>query len=81
MSYLPSILLAAVGLLALIVVLIRTFGVLRRFRKASSMVTASVTDRTGLLKARSAGLRVALEQRRRPAPEQVELVTSKEGGH
>ena len=81
MSYLPSILLAAVGVLALGVVLIRTFGVLRRFRRASSMVTASVTDRTGLLKARSAGLRVAIEQRRRPAPEQVTLVTSKEGGH
>jgi hypothetical protein len=80
-SYLPSIVLAAAGLLALILVLIRTFGVLRRFKRASSMVTASVSDRTGLLKARSAGLRVAIDRRRRPAPEQVALVTSKEGGH
>nr|WP_208401274.1 bacteriophage holin [Amycolatopsis granulosa] len=77
----PSVLLAAAGVLALIVVLIRTVRVLRRFRRASSMVTVNITDRTGLLKARSAGLRVAIEQRRRPTPEQVALVTSKEGGH
>ncbi|MDQ0381750.1 bacteriophage holin [Amycolatopsis thermophila] len=81
MSYLPSIVLAAVGVIVLSVVLIRTFGVLRRFKRTSSMVTASVADRTGLLKARSAGLRVAIGQRRRPASEQVALVTSKEGGH
>lgn len=81
MSYLPSVVLAAVGVIVLGVVLIRTFGVLRRFKRTSSMVTASVADRTGLLKARSAGLRVAIGQRRRPASEQVALVTSKEGGH
>lgn len=81
MSYLPSIVLAVVGVLVLVVVLIRTFGVLRRFRRASSMVTASVSDRTGLVKARTAGLRVAFERRRRPASEEVALVTSKEGGH
>lgn len=81
MSYLPSILLAAVGVLALVAVLIRTFRVLRRFRRTSSMVTTSITDRTGLLTARSAGLRVAIKQRRHPAPEQVALLTSEKGGH
>lgn len=65
MSYLPSILLAAVGLVLLGALLIPVVRGLRRFRSALSMVRTNTTDRTSLLRARSAGVRVALEQRRR----------------
>ncbi|WP_236793027.1 bacteriophage holin [Amycolatopsis sp. GM8] len=65
MSYLPSILLAAVGLILLGVLLIAVVRGLRRFRSALSMVVTSTNDRAGLIRARSAGVRVALQQRRR----------------
>lgn len=65
MSYLPSILLAVAGLVLLGVLLIPVVRGLRRFRSALSMVVTRTNDRAGLLKARSAGVRVALEQRRR----------------
>lgn len=65
MSYLPSVVVAAVGLVALGLLLFWAFRGLRRFRAAMSMVSADYTERTGLLKARSAGLRVAFAQRRR----------------
>ncbi|GAA5155010.1 MULTISPECIES: bacteriophage holin [Amycolatopsis] len=65
MSYLPSIVLAAAGLVLLAVLLIAVLRGLRRFRSAMSMVVTSTGERTGLLRARSAGLRIALEQRRR----------------
>lgn len=64
MSYLPSILLAAAGLLLLVVPAFRVAGGLRRFRSTVSMVMTSTNDRTGLLRARAAGVRVALAQRR-----------------
>jgi hypothetical protein len=64
-SYLPSILLAVAGLVLLVVLLIPVVRVLRRFRSAMSMVRTSTNARAGLLRARSAGLRVALQQRRR----------------
>lgn len=70
MSYLPSILLAAAGLVVLVLLLIRSVRGLRRFRSAMSMVTADYTERTGLIKARSAGLRVAIAQRRRGPEDQ-----------
>lgn len=65
MSYLLSILLAVAGLVLLGVLLIPVVRALRRFRSALSMVVTRTNDRAGLLKARSAGVRVALEQRRR----------------
>ncbi|GAB2970943.1 bacteriophage holin [Amycolatopsis acidiphila] len=65
MSYLPSILLAVAGLVLLGVLLIPVVRGLRRFRSALSMVVTSTNQRAGLLRARSAGVRVALEQRRR----------------
>ncbi|GHF51796.1 putative membrane protein [Amycolatopsis bartoniae] len=70
MSYLPSIVLAVVGLVLLAVLLIAVSRGLRRFRSAMSMVRTSTSERTGLLRARSAGVRVALEQRRRTSDNQ-----------
>jgi hypothetical protein len=64
-SYLPSIVVAVAGLVLLGVLLIPVVRGLRRFRAALSMVVTNTNKRTGLLKARSAGVRVALEQRRR----------------
>lgn len=63
MPYLPTIVLAVAGLLGLAALLIRFSRGLRRFRLTMSMVSADYTERTGLLKARSAGLRVAFAQR------------------
>ncbi|WP_328610030.1 bacteriophage holin [Amycolatopsis sp. NBC_00345] len=68
MPYLPTVVLLAAGLLVLIVLLVRTLRVLRGFRRTMSMVATNTQDRTGLLRARSAALRVAVAQRRE-APE------------
>lgn len=65
MPYLPTIALAAVGLLLLLLLLVRTVKVLRGFRQTASMVATNTQDRAGLLRARTAALRVAFEQRRR----------------
>ncbi|GAB3146134.1 bacteriophage holin [Amycolatopsis sp. NPDC004378] len=65
MPYLPTIVLAAAGLLLLVVVLVRTAKVLRAFKQTASMVAANTQDRAGLLRARSAALRVAFAERRR----------------
>lgn len=66
--YLPTVVLLAAGLLVLIVLLVRTLRVLRGFRRTMSMVATNTQDRTGLLRARTAALRVAVA-RRREAPE------------
>ena len=65
MSYLPTIVLAAAGLLLLVALLVRTTRVLRAFRQTASMVATNTQDRAGLIRARSAALRVAFAQRRR----------------
>ncbi|NBH09550.1 bacteriophage holin [Amycolatopsis sp. SID8362] len=65
MPYLPTVVLAAIGLLLLIVLLVRTVKVLRAFQRTASMVAENTQDRAGLLRARSAALRVAFAQRRR----------------
>ncbi|MTD56835.1 bacteriophage holin [Amycolatopsis pithecellobii] len=65
MSYLPSIVVAAAGLLLLILLLVPVVRGLRRFRSALSMVMTLTNSRAGLIRARSAGVRVALHQRRR----------------
>ena len=70
MSYLPSSLVAAAGLLILVALAVRVFGGLRRFRMTLSMVKTSTNDRAGLIRARAAGVRVALAQRRDPAENQ-----------
>lgn len=65
MPNLPTIVLVAAGLLLLVVLLVRTTRVLRGFRQTASMVAANTQDRAGLIRARSAALRVAFAQRRR----------------
>jgi len=62
--YLPVWILLAAGVLLLVLLLVRTSGVLRRFRRTVSMVSTHTQDRTGLLRARSAALRVAVAERR-----------------
>ncbi|SFW82184.1 bacteriophage holin [Amycolatopsis australiensis] len=65
MPYLPAIVLAALGVLLLLVLLARTGKVLRGFRRTASMVATNTQDRAGMLRARSAALRVAFAERRR----------------
>jgi hypothetical protein len=69
-SYLPSIVLAAAGLLIFAALVIRVARGLRRFRSTLSMVATNANDRAGLLRARSAGVRVAIGQRRRKSENQ-----------
>jgi uncharacterized protein YoxC len=63
--YLPTVVLVAIGLLLLVLLLVRTVKVLRRFKQTASMVATNTQDRAGLVRARSAALRVAFAQRRR----------------
>lgn len=56
-----------VGVLLLLALLIRFFVLLRRVRAVQREVTADVSNRSGLLKARVAGLHVALAERRKGA--------------
>jgi hypothetical protein len=63
--YLPTIALAVLGLLILVLLLVRTARVLRGFRRTASMVAANTQDRAGLVRARSAALRLAFAERRR----------------
>jgi hypothetical protein len=63
-STVPAIALIVFGLLVFVLVLIRLLRVLRQFKQAMSMVTTNTQDRTGMLRARSAALRVAVKQRR-----------------
>jgi hypothetical protein len=63
--YLPTVVLVAIGLLLLVLLLVRTVKVLRGFQRTASMVATNTQDRAGLVRARSAALRVAFAQRRR----------------
>ncbi|WP_410670012.1 bacteriophage holin [Amycolatopsis sp. cmx-4-68] len=65
MPYLPTVVLAAIGLLLLLVLLVRTVKVLRAFKQTASMVATNTQDRAGLVRARTAALRVAFADRRR----------------
>ncbi|MDR7303464.1 bacteriophage holin [Haloactinomyces albus] len=65
MSYVLSLGLSAVGLLLLLGVLMVTYRALRRFRVVQEHVRNDVDERSGLLRARAAGLRVAFAERRR----------------
>ncbi|WP_410566605.1 bacteriophage holin [Amycolatopsis sp. cmx-4-61] len=65
MPYLPTVALVVIGLALLVVLLVRTAKVLRAFRRTASMVAAHTQDRAGLVRARSAALRVAFAQRHR----------------
>jgi C4-dicarboxylate transporter len=63
--YLPTVVLVAIGLLLLVVLVVRTAKVLRGFKQTASMVATNTQDRAGLVRARSAALRVAFAERRR----------------
>ncbi|MFI5592788.1 bacteriophage holin [Amycolatopsis sp. NPDC051758] len=65
MPYLPTVVLVAIGLLLLVLLLVRTMKVLRGFKQTASMVATNTQDRAGLIRARSAALRVAFAERRR----------------
>ncbi|WP_243788798.1 bacteriophage holin [Saccharopolyspora gloriosae] len=67
MPYVWSLVLFVVGVLLLLAVLIRLFTLLRRVKKVQRAVAADVSNRSGLLKARIAGLQVALAERRNGA--------------
>jgi hypothetical protein len=69
--YLLSAVVALLGLLLLVALLMRSRRPLRAFRQAASMVATNTQDRTGLIRARSAALRVAIAERR-PAQEHPE---------
>lgn len=66
--YLPSALLVLAGLLLLVLVGVRLLRALRRFARVRGAVRARMTDRTGLLRARTAALQVAFAQRRARVP-------------
>ncbi|WP_434442871.1 bacteriophage holin [Lentzea sp. E54] len=60
----PTLALSALGLIALVVIMVRVIRSLRRFASARTLVGDRVGDGVGLLKARSAALKVALAERR-----------------
>ncbi|RZS43778.1 hypothetical protein EV193_102759 [Herbihabitans rhizosphaerae] len=64
MSYLPIIVLLAVGLVLLAFLVVRTLRALGRFSQVAGLVNGHVGDEVGLLKARSAALKVAVAERR-----------------
>ena len=59
--------LLVLGVVLLLAFLIRLFGALRRTRAVQLRVVSDMADRTGMLKARVAGLRVAVSERRNGA--------------
>ncbi len=64
-SYLISGLLAAAAVVVLVMLLLRLAGPARRLAGTVQCSRAHLADRTGLLTARIAALRVALDRRRR----------------
>ncbi|MGH3774375.1 MAG: bacteriophage holin [Pseudonocardiaceae bacterium] len=66
MSYLISALAAAAGVVVLIALLMRLAGPVRGLARTARAGQSRFTDRSGLLTARIAALRVALTRRRRP---------------
>lgn len=64
MSYLPTWIVVVVGLLLLVMVLTRALRTVRRFGATAAVVNARFVDETGMLRARSAALRVAMKDTR-----------------
>ncbi|MFD4672648.1 bacteriophage holin [Lentzea sp. NPDC058450] len=60
----PTLALIVVALIVLVIAAIRVLRSLRRFARTRTLVRDRVGDRVGLLKARSAALKVALAERR-----------------
>lgn len=65
MPYVTSLVLLGAGLLLLILLLLNAYRVLGRFRAAQKEVVDDLNDRSGMVKARVAGIRVAIDERRR----------------
>ena len=63
-SYVVSVAVAAAGLLVLLAVLLRVRRTVRRFGAAAQAADLRVTDMSGLLRARTAALGVAIRERR-----------------
>jgi hypothetical protein len=63
-SYVPAIGLVVIGLVILILALFRLARVARRFAAVRAQVNGEVSAATGMLRARSAALRVAVRNRR-----------------
>ncbi|WP_424186180.1 bacteriophage holin [Actinokineospora sp. G85] len=61
--YLPSAVLVLLGLALVAVFVVRLLRSAGRARSAAEMTKAAVGDRSGLLRARSAALRVAVAER------------------
>jgi hypothetical protein len=68
--YTPTLALIVAGLIALVAISVRVIRSLRRFASARTLVGDRVGDGIGLLKARTAALKVAFAERRR-RPEQA----------
>jgi hypothetical protein len=64
--YTPTLALIALGLIVLAAIGVRVIRSLRRLAAARTLVGDRVGDGVGLLKARSAALKVAFAERRRP---------------
>lgn len=64
-AYVPTLVLLAVAVLLLVLLLVRAYREVRRFQGAQRRAARHFGERAGLLKARVAGLRVALAERRR----------------
>lgn len=68
MSYVPVVVLVAVGLVILALVLLKVAGAARRLVVTRGQVNAEVGNATGMIKARMAALRIAVRERRRVIP-------------
>ncbi|MFB9903477.1 bacteriophage holin [Allokutzneria oryzae] len=64
MPYLLSLLLVVAGLAVLLFVVVKVLRSLSRFGAAQAAVNRHFDDRAGLLRARSAALRVAIAERK-----------------
>jgi hypothetical protein len=64
LSYVLSLAVVVVGVLALLAVLVRMRRVVRRFNETAAAANLRITDAFGLLQARKAALGVAIRERR-----------------
>jgi uncharacterized protein YoxC len=64
MSYLPALIVIAVGIVVLVVVLVRLRRHVRNFDQAADAVRTNFDYETGTLTARMAALRVAMKETR-----------------
>ncbi|KAA5832045.1 bacteriophage holin [Saccharopolyspora hirsuta] len=65
MPYVWSLVLLGAGLVLLVLLLVRVLREVGRFKSVQRQVAHDLADRSGLVKARVAGLKVAFSERRR----------------